>query len=486
MLGGVRARLTVTIVALVVMTAAVLGVAASVFVDAGLRRQALEGANDQARFDLSVLAPSRLDDAPSQEAIAALAADFRFRSLPTIIVAGDGEPYLAESGLEGVLEAIPPGVRRFVAEGQLAYSWQTVDGKPSLIVGGRSGGTGPEIWFIHDVSAVEQALGQLRIALALGALIAALVALIAARVVARGVLAPVDEASRAAQRIERGDLSARVPVTTDDEFGVWAERFNRMADSLEDTIVRLESSQAQNRRFVADVSHELRTPVTALVAEASLLRDHLDALPPEARRTGQLIVQDIGRMRLLVEDLMELSRFDASGEEVRRQPVEVGRLLRTVAAARHPDAVLELPDEPIELETDPRRLERILANLLDNAREHAPGALVVVRLVASADDVTVSVLDRGPGVPPDRIDRIFDRFFMADPSRRGGSGLGLAIAAEHAALLGGELLARNRSGGGLEIGLRLPVTQPLPDGDRAEIDDGERSVRSIRTRGPRS
>ena len=486
MVRGVRARLTVTIVALVVVTAAALGVAAWVFVDAGLHRQALDGANDQARFDLSVLAPSRLDDPPSQEAIAALANDFESRNLPTIIVPRDDEPYLASSKLEGVLEAIPAEVRRFVAEGQLAYSWQTVDGKPSLIVGGRSGGTGPEIWFIHDVSAVEQALGQLRIALILGALIAALVALVAARVVARGVLAPVDEASRAAQRIERGDLSARVPVTTDDEFGVWADRFNRMADSLEDTIVRLESSQAQNRRFVADVSHELRTPVTALVAEASLLREHLDALPPEARRTGQLIVQDIGRMRLLVEDLMELSRFDAAGEEVRRQPVELGRLLRSVAAARHPDAVLELPDESVVLDSDPRRLERILANLLDNAREHAPGALVVVRLVAAEDDVTVSVLDRGPGVPPDRIDRIFDRFFMADPSRRGGSGLGLAIAAENAALLGGELLARNRSGGGLEIALRLPVTQPLPDGDRAEIDDDEGSDRSIRTRGSRS
>src|SRR4029078_5578849 len=106
-------------------------------------------------------------------------------------------------------------------------------------------------------------------------------------------LAPVDEASRAAVRIERGDLSARVPVTSTDEFGRWADRFNRMADSLEDTIVRLEAAQAQNRRFVPDVSHELRTPVAALVAEASLLRDHLGALPGDARRAGELVVHDI-------------------------------------------------------------------------------------------------------------------------------------------------------------------------------------------------
>ena len=95
------------------------------------------------------------------------------------------------------------------------------------------------------------------------------------------MLAPVEAASRAAERIERGDLSARVPVTSDDEFGAWAERFNRMAEALADTIGRLEAAEAQNRRFVADVAHELRTPLAALVAEASILREHLDALPAE-------------------------------------------------------------------------------------------------------------------------------------------------------------------------------------------------------------
>jgi two-component system sensor histidine kinase MtrB len=213
--------------------------------------------------------------------------------------------------------------------------------------------------------------------------------------------------------------------------------------------------------------------VAALVAEVSILREHLDALPPEARRTGELVVQDVGRMRVLVEDLMELSRFDAAGEEVRIQPVDLNRLIRDTAAARHRDAVLELPDDRIIVDTDPRRLERILGNLLDNAREHARDALVVVRLQPLGGHVRITVADRGPGVPPDRLDRIFDRFFMADPSRRGGSGLGLAIAAEHAALLGGELVARNREGGGLALELDLPVTNPLPDGDAAAIPADE-------------
>jgi two-component system sensor histidine kinase MtrB len=465
--------LTATIVALVALTALVLGVAAYLFVDARLHQQQLTDADNQARFDLSVLIPPRLDNPPTPEQVADLATAFQARALGTIIIPDGGDPSYEPATLRGTLETIPADVRALVDGGQIAYSWQAVQGRPSLVIGGRSAGTGPQIWFVHDVSGIVSALDQLRLALVIGGLVIALIAVAAARVVARGVLAPVDEASRAALRIERGDLSARVPVTSSDEFGRWAERFNRMAASQEDTIRRLEAAQTQNRRFVADVAHELRTPTTALVAEASLLRDHLDALPPEARRTGELVVHDIGRLRGLVEDLMELSRFDAAGEEVRTQPVDLGRLIRDVAAARHRDAVLELPDDRVVVESDPRRLERIVGNLLDNAREHAPGALVVVRLARDRDDIRISVLDRGPGVPADRLGRIFDRFYMADPSRRGGSGLGLAIAAEHAQLLGGDLRARNRQGGGLEVALVLPVTEPLPDGDPAAIDGDE-------------
>jgi two-component system sensor histidine kinase MtrB len=120
------------------------------------------------------------------------------------------------------------------------------------------------------------------------------------------------------------------------------------------------------------------------------------------------------------------------------------------------------------LETDPRRLERILGNLLDNTREHAPGAPVEVSLEAAEAAIAIVVADRGPGVPPDRLPTILDRFSKGDPSRHGGSsGLGLAIAAEHTALLGGTLTAANRPEGGLRIELRLPVTGSLPAGDVA-------------------
>jgi len=475
MIRGVRARLTITIVALVVLTAAVLGIGSYLFVDSSLHRQARDDGAAQARFDLSVIAPSRLTAAPTRDEVAKLAQDFTFRGLDTIIDAGPDKPFSSPSSLAGTLETLPAGLLQLVDQGQIAYAWLTVGGRPSLVVGGRSSGSGPAIYFIHDETALEQTLDQLRLALGVGALVLAILAIVAARFLARGVLAPVEAASRAAEQIEGGDLSARVPVTSDDEFGTWAEQFNRMAATLDGTIGRLEAAQDQNRRFVADVSHELRTPVSALVAEASILRDHLDDLPAASRRAGELIVEDIARLRTLVEELMELSRFDAETEEVQVQPVDLGRLIRDVAATRNRDAVLEMPDDRVVIESDPRRLERILTNLLENAREHAPGALVVVRLRATAERVEITVADRGPGVPPDRLDRIFDRFFMADPSRRGGSGLGLAIASEHAALLGGRLRTPNRDGGGLAIELILPVTQSLHDGDPAATpgDEGD-------------
>jgi two-component system sensor histidine kinase MtrB len=401
-----------------------------------------------------------------------LADTFKSHDVEVMVEFDGGEFFRSREGLDP--RALPTALRSAVASGQLAYGWIPLAGTPSLVIGGRLVPDGPDFYFVRDMRALEDALDQLRLALGVGALVLVALALLVARLVARGVLAPVNAASRAAERIERGDYSVRVPVASDDEFGSWAERFNGMAASLEETIGRLQDAQAQNRRFVADVSHELRTPLAGLVAATSILREDLDALPAGSRRAGELLVADVARLRTLVDDLMEISRFDAEAELVAAQSVDLGRILAAIVARRLPSAVLELPLRSVVVETDPRRLERIVGNLLDNAREHAPGAPVTVSLVAAETAITIAVEDGGPGVEPDRLDRIFDRFYKSDPSRHGGSsGLGLAIAAEHAVLLGGELRATNRAGGGLRIELLLPVTGSLPDGDPAGIGDGE-------------
>jgi two-component system sensor histidine kinase MtrB len=459
---SVRTRLSATLVALVVLTALVLGVGAYVFVDVSLHDRFLRDRAEQARFDLEVLIPGAdLPDSPSRGDLEAsgLLAAIRGRDVQPIVDDGTGTEAT-------IVELLSPELRDRVGRGELAYEWTSIRDQPRLVIGGRLPPGGPSFYFLHDASPVEQALTTLRVALLVGGLALAVLALVAARRVARGVLAPVEEAARAAERIERGDLAARVPVASRDEFGDWATRFNRMAATLEETISRLEASQAQNRRFVSDVSHELRTPLTALVAEASILRDHLGSLPPDAQRTGELLIADVARLRTLVDELMELSRFDAAAERVELEPVDLGAAVTRIAAARAPDATVLTPDRPLVVPTERRRLERIVGNLLDNAREHAPGAPVDVRVRSRDGHAYVEVLDRGPGVPDERLDRIFERFYKVDASRSGGSsGLGLAIAAEHAAVLGGELRAFNRSEGGLRIALRLPVTEPLPGGE---------------------
>jgi signal transduction histidine kinase len=464
-----------TLVALVALTAILLGAGAYVFVETSLRDQVLGDGAGQARFDLAVTIPNRgLPPQPSRDDIvdSGLRQTFLQRGVDTVIDTGDGEPVVSKPELVDAETGFPADFGQRVDAGELAYAWSTVAGRPSLVIGGRIGAAGPAFYFIHDVASIDEALGQLRAALTVGTIALVLVALLVAQSVARRILAPVEAASRAAEAIEHGDLSARVPVTSDDEFGTWAERFNRMADALAETIGRLEAAEARNRRFVADVAHELRTPLAALVAEASILRDHLGALPPESRRAGELLVSDVGRLRSLVDDLMEVSRFDAHAEQIVVEPVELGRLVRMATTSRLPEATIDLPDEPVVIETDARRFDRILANLLDNAREHAPGAPVTVSLAmdAAEREIVVGVTDGGPGVPPDRLARIFERFYKADPSRHGGSsGLGLAIAAEHAALLGGYLTASNLTEGGLRMELRLPVTGSLPPGDAAAI-----------------
>lgn len=472
-LRGIRARLAVVLVALVALTAVVLGVGASVFVDARLHQQALDDAARQAGFDLSITVPERqLPADPTIDDVerSGLVQTFQRREVESIIDLGGGpaDVVFSDSRLRDVYERLPADVLRVIGAGQIGFFWTDFLGEPSLVVGGRAANDGPVVYFVRGIGPIRDAIEQLRIALVVGALVLIVLALLAARTIARGILAPVEAAGRAAERIERGDLSARVPVTSRDEFGTWAMRFNHMADALSDTIGRLRAAQSQNRRFVADVAHELRTPLAALVAEASIVGEHLDDLPPESRRAAEMLVSDVGRLRNLVEELMELSRFDADAEQVQAESVDLVKLVQTVVAARLPEARFDPPAPSVVVDTDPRRLDRILGNFLDNAREHAGGKSVEVELTMGPEEFVIAVSDRGPGVPPDRLERIFDRFTKVDPSRHGGSsGLGLAIAAEHAALLGGYLQAINREDGGLRLELVLPlaVTGSIRAGD---------------------
>lgn len=480
---GFRSRLLITLVGLVAFTSIVLGTAAYLFVATSLREQALNDATAQTQFNVAVLAQEVLpaNVAPDDPGVQSYLRAIEQRGESgAVIDFGDGERIASNFDSDGAVARASAELKALVAAGRVGFERLTVrsssgDGETSyLVTGARRPPSGPDFYFVFDASETEAAISQLGQALLVGGLVLTGLAVLAGGAVTRGVLRPVRAASTAAERIAAGDLSARLEETSRDEFGTWAASFNHMAESLDRTVAALRTAQDRQRAFVADVSHELRTPVTALVQEAELLRRHLDALPSDGRRAGELLVGDVARLRALVDDLMEVSRFDADAEVAEPGEIDIAALVRAVVAARLPDARLHVPEDTSRVEVDRRRLERIVGNLLDNAREHGGGSDIDVTVETFPAAIRVAVADRGPGVAPDQLGRLFDRFHKADPSRsRGGSGLGLAIAREHAELLGGTLRAELRTGGGMRFVLDLPVTRPLPGGDEPVTTESE-------------
>jgi two-component system sensor histidine kinase MtrB len=469
---GIRGRLLVTIVGLVALTSIVLGVGAYLYVATSLRDQQQDEAVAQTDFNVGVLADQLLPADVSREELAdsGLITAFELRGdAGTIVDLGDGDPVTSGFAAADAVARLSPQLVAIVERGEIGFERLSLgDGRPYLVTGARRAGGGPAFYFLFEAAEIEAAIAQLGQALLVGGLVLTGLAVVAAGFLARGILRPVRDASEAAGKIAGGDLSARLPVESNDEFGTWAATFNRMAASLDGTVAELQVAQDRQRAFVAEVSHELRTPMTALVHEAALLRDHLDALPPGGRRAGELLVGDVARLRTLVDDLMEISRFDAAAEVAAPTEFDAAAFVRAVVGDRLPSAALQVPTEGVRVVLDRRRLERILGNLLDNAREHGEAAGVEVTLAIDGDELRLEVADRGPGVAEDELPHLFERFHKVDPSRsRGGSGLGLAIAREHAELLGGTLRAETRPGGGLRFELRLPVTRPLPAGDEA-------------------
>ncbi|PWR13746.1 two-component sensor histidine kinase, partial [Micromonospora acroterricola] len=354
-------------------------------------------------------------------------------------------------------------LRATVADGRLGYQRSAPSERPRLlVVGGRIPGSTAELYVITVEDDIAADLGQVRTALLAGWVLVVLLAAGVGHLLARRTLEPVGRASRAARALTEGLLATRLPVRGRDEFSVWAASFNEMAEALESKIAALSAAQARERRFTADVAHELRTPVTALVAAASLLREHLDQLPDDARPAARLLVGDVVRLRRLVEDLMEISRLDAGQERPSVEPIDAPALLRRIVAARGWSERVLVTGDPIALRTDPRRLERVLANLVANAVEHGGGE-IRASVVGAGPLVVFEVSDQGPGIPAEHLPRLFDRFHKVDPSRSApGSGLGLAIAREHAALLGGSLSVRSEPGTGSRFRLELPADGPEP------------------------
>jgi signal transduction histidine kinase len=436
------------------LSAAVLAASSYLIVRETRLSDSVDRALEQSRFNL-VLAGEMLDGNATPSRTDELLAAYERRG--TFVTVGRTGARTFSSSLSLGPAQIPTDLQRVVASGRLGYERDEVAGTRYLVVGGRVQRADTQLYYLFSEERLWDELGQLRTILL--SVLAGLVLLggLVGAFLARGLLRPVARASVAAHSLAEGLLDTRLPVESRDEFGAWAASFNEMADALEAKITALSAAQARERRFTSDVSHELRTPLTALVAEASLLAEHLDRIPDDARRPAELLVNDVARLRDLVEDLMEISRLDAGEARVRAEPVDIGSLVATAVRSRRWDDRVNVEREDVVVTTDPRRLERIVANLIGNALEHA-GRDVSVRVGKDGIGAFVEVSDSGAGIPPDRLPHVFERFYKADSSRAGpGSGLGLAIALENARLLGGDLDVWSEVGRGTRFTLRLPA-----------------------------
>jgi two-component system sensor histidine kinase MtrB len=340
-----------------------------------------------------------------------------------------------------------------------------VAGRHYLVVGGALPEPRAQYYFFYDEQQVWNDLDLLRNVLALGWLVLLVLAGLGGTLFARRTLAPVAEASNAARSLAEGLLDTRLPVASDDEFGAWASAFNDMAGALEARMNDLAEARERERRFTANVAHDLRSPLTALIGEARQLARHAQDLPPEFQRLTEMLVSDVDRLCRLTEDLLEISRLDSKQEPPELEPVDVAALVKGVLRSHSCTDTVELDADNVVLMTDPRRLERIVANLVENAVTHA-GVGMHVTVTRHHDQAVIDVADAGPGIPATALPHIFDRQFKADRSRSShGSGLGLAIARENARLLGGDITATSTPGTGSNFTLRLPVAESLSNGN---------------------
>ena len=445
---GVRRRLIVAFVLVAAVSAGALAAASYLLVRQARLHGSLATKTVQAKEDL-ILAAS----IPQREAGGFVSGYERLGAHAVMIFAGGGRVVSDPR----VNPPIDPELRRLVRHGMLGYQRISVRGLPYLVLAGRPPRSSAQLYLFFPEQDIERNLAQLRDTLAAAWISVLLLAALVGRALARRTLEPVARASEAARLMAGGRLDTRLPAGAADEFGVWAAAFNEMAEALEAKIAALSAAQERELRFTANVAHELRTPLTALVAEASLLSGHVSELPAAARRPVELLIADVGRLRTLVDELMEISRLDAKSEPVQRQQVDVRSLVTALISARGWEERVTVDGEPLTLTTDPRRVERILANLVGNAVEHG-GRDVRVRTCTDGAVGRVDVADAGPGIRPEHLPHVFERFYKADSARASpGSGLGLAIAFENARLLGGNLGVSSQVERGSVFRLTLPL-----------------------------
>ncbi len=408
---------------------------------------------------------------------------------PSLIIAPTGsspdEPTTVSLNPRFGVDTLPTSmIREVTVERRNSIMRFSARGEPLLAVGIAIPDSDASYFQIHALDDIDAALRTMRVGLVIVTLVATVIAVAISRWASKYALRPLRRIGEAAESVALGQLDTRIDYddyVNDVDLAPLVANFNEMVSALEDRINR-------DARFASDVSHELRSPLTTLNASIEVLLNNRDVLPERSQKALDLLTLDMQRFTQLVEDLLEISRFDAGAV---RLELDAVALVPTVEAAVRMTSPVPIPVEASEeaseliIACDKRRLVRVLTNFVDNARKYADGATAVMIEIGPGDDgpdglqlprsVRIAVEDNGPGVPENQRDMIFDRFNRGDQGgSRGidlGVGLGLALAAEHARLQGGSVWVEDRHDGGpgARFVLELPMIEPIGSDDYDEL-----------------
>ena len=421
----------------------------------------------------------------------------RFSVLLVARDSGGAVVYGNSGGLNGFsLEDVPEALRTAVNRTQKVTAgnsspyhlyWQRVveHGNPFLIAGTRVIGGGPTGYMVKSLEPEAKDLNSLAWSLGIATALALIGSALLAQAAATTVLKPVHRLGVAARRLGEGRLDTRLRVSGTDELADLSRTFNNAAEALEKRVEEMAARDNASRRFVADMSHELRTPLTAITAVTEVLEEELDSeagsIDPMIEPAVRLVVSETRRLNDLVENLMEVTRFDAGTARLVLDEVELAdQITACIDARAWLDAVELDAERGLYARLDPRRLDVILANLIGNALKHG-GSPVRVSVREEDGDIVIAVRDHGPGIPEDVLPHVFDRFYKASASRprSEGSGLGLSIAMENAHIHGGSIVAGNSPDGGAVFTLRLPRDASELTDEPAGPEDGGPSEKDV-------
>lgn len=345
---------------------------------------------------------------------------------------------------------VPVALLAAAERGDIARQRLRPGGIPVVAVALPLPGTGQAYVEVFPLRDLDRTFRFISLLIGGGVLASALLGAIVGLWVSRRALRPLTELTEAAGRVAHGDLATRLPVRPDPDLGPIAAAFNETAADLQARVER-------DARFASDVSHELRSPVTTMAAAMEVLVRRRQDVAPAARRAIDLLDADLRRFRRLVEDLLEISKIDQGAFRLSAERLDLAELADRVTRRVRPELTVDRHGHCVVV-ADRRRLEQVVANLVDNAEQHGRG---LVRVGVTRDDgsVRLEVDDRGPGIAASDRERVFERFARASDRDRTvedtGSGLGLALVAQHVRLHSGRITVTDRPGGGARFVVEL-------------------------------